>query len=591
MKSVVLTIYLIFLTTKHIDSDKMFLSTNVGFYTKDPIISNPFTSYTNDFVLLGLQPSLDQTRIFAVKGSSIVSVLTTGGTLTTHITGSTLSCTSSVAGDTLVLSRDGVYLFYLPFKCYKIFRIKVSDYTWSVYSGTGSQGIFDGAAGTAQIHSPKGSAMNPEGTYLYFGDANCLRRMLVSDGSISTFMGTTSTTVASGTCVAAAGGSARVGQVRSIVFADSSTIYTSNGCWDGSSSIDSVGKIVVSSATFSLVNEYGGNGINTMFMTRDSTYLILPSSWAGITRVQYHRISDGYQEHYGDSLNTQNLAGATQIITCEQTACTAVGTYRATCTWYTQGSCIACTNKPTNFANYYYGAGTYNGNNCPYTLCSSSCSNGQYRTACTTTADGTCIACTNGPANSQYTGSAYISNNCPWQCLSGYYLSGSSCPACSSCSANTYISSACTITSNTVCTGCTLTATACNNNNPTGYYRAACTGSADGVCTLCSNKPSNSYYTGASPTYNSNACPWACNSGFYVSGSSCVACTTCNAGQYQTTACTSTANRQCQTCAANTVSTTSNAVSCDTCVAGKVPNAQRSACDNCPTGTRSGEVC
>jgi hypothetical protein len=50
-------------------------------------------------------------------------------------------------------------------------------------------------------------------------------------------------------------------------------------------------------------------------------------------------------------------------------------------------------------------------------------------------------------------------------------------------------------------------------------------GLATSGCSTCTNKPANSAYTGGSTT---NTCPYVCSAGFYRSGSSCQACTTCS---------------------------------------------------------------
>jgi hypothetical protein len=48
---------------------------------------------------------------------------------------------------------------------------------------------------------------------------------------------------------------------------------------------------------------------------------------------------------------------------------------------------------------------------------------GKFRGACTSTANGQCLDCTNGPYASQYTsaGNPYNANNCQWFCPTGYY--------------------------------------------------------------------------------------------------------------------------------------------------------------------------
>ena len=50
-------------------------------------------------------------------------------------------------------------------------------------------------------------------------------------------------------------------------------------------------------------------------------------------------------------------------------------------------------------------------------------------------------------------------------------------------------------------------------------------GAVTGGCSTCSNRPANSTYTNVSAT---STCPYACSAGFYRSGSTCPACTSCS---------------------------------------------------------------
>ncbi|MBE6457752.1 MAG: hypothetical protein E7011_03030, partial [Alphaproteobacteria bacterium] len=115
----------------------------------------------------------------------------------------------------------------------------------------------------------------------------------------------------------------------------------------------------------------------------------------------------------------------------------------------------------------------------------------------------------NGTGTRTYTNTCngkYTNSNC--------YSAGQSCSGCSSWARTS--TGTCNVTS------CTTdyyasSSTACTPVG-TGYY------SANGSTgrTACTNKPANSYYTGSGG--GSNACGWACNAGYYKSGSSCVQC-------------------------------------------------------------------
>ena len=211
-------------------------------------------------------------------------------------------------------------------------------------------------------------------------------------------------------------------------------------------------------------------------------------------------------------------------------------------------------------------------------------------------------SCTNKPANSNYSGSA-TSNACPWSCNPGYYGSSAngntSCAACGSgnfCTGGTH-RAACSTTiksgsptptgivslssgswddyehgassadcicswhSSDTSTALYLQQTQCYNG-PTGtkyrYYSQCRTGyyATDALgwgnwyssCTACNNGPSHSYYTGYSTPSTMYAeesnCPWGCEAGYYVSGSSCAACTSAK-NTTSTTSGTESCTRSC----------------------------------------------
>jgi hypothetical protein len=204
---------------------------------------------------------------------------------------------------------------------------------------------------------------------------------------------------------------------------------------------------------------------------------------------------------------------------CSTAACP-VGQYRGECAATTDAPCVVCTGRPSN--SQYTSAGVpYNANACTWACISgyfrasgacvacstSSCAAGQYRGACTATADAPCVACTKGPAHSTYTsaGSPTNTDTCSWACNANWYRSNGECKAC--------------------------TTDAC----PVGQYRGVCTSTSDGLCTACT-RTANSVFTSAGVPYNADACAFSCQAGYYQSGSRCVACSnpSCPTGQYPT---------------------------------------------------------
>ena len=282
---------------------------------------------------------------------------------------------------------------------------------------------------------------------------------------------------------------------------------------------------------------------------------------------------------------------------CSSSTCP-VGKYRTPCTATVDSVCQACTNLPTN--GVFASAGNVGDPASCQTTCVSgyfkvgatcvacdttSCSVGEYRSACSASANGQCRPCTKAPANAQYTspGKPYGSDACDWKCNNNFYQYGSSCARCTTgtCSNGQYRTT-CGPDKDSVCSPCTnlpangVFTSAGNQGDPTscqtscisgffkvgttcvacdtsscqiGQYRSACTAAANGQCVACTKAPSNAKYTSAGKPYGSNACDWTCNTGYYLSGESCLPCSTsaCPVGQYRTQ-CTSTANSQCLEC-------------------------------------------
>jgi hypothetical protein len=274
------------------------------------------------------------------------------------------------------------------------------------------------------------------------------------------------------------------------------------------------------------------------------------------------------------------------------------GQYSTVCTATADSVCTSCTNLQTN--GVYTSAGQLGDPASCQTGCvsgffkvgrvclacdTSSCPVGQYRSACTASADGQCVSCTKAPPNARYVsgGKPYGADACDWACNTGFYRNSGTCGVCSTstCPTGQY-RTLCRSDSDSQCRSCTnvpsngvyvgpgnvndplscptacvvgyfkvgSSCVACDTTScSVGYYRSACTASANGQCTYCTTAPANARYTSAGKPYGADACDWSCRTGYYLSGSSCVPCSnpTCPTGQYATV-CTPTANSVCQSC-------------------------------------------
>lgn len=195
-----------------------------------------------------------------------------------------------------------------------------------------------------------------------------------------------------------------------------------------------------------------------------------------------------------------------------------------------------------------------------------------------------CVACATGytKAADSNVGAQYCTQSCTVNCKQ------QTCPANATCTHGTKTA---TGTRNQ-----TQAAGVCSATQPTcsitiscnaSYYKTssntcqACgTGqySAKGAtsCSSCTNKPANSYYTGNA---SSNACPWACNSGYHknAAGTACYPNTkyvTCSGGYYiakGATACSTEcpANKW---CAGGTFTISSAGAAADTGITGSCPS-------------------
>jgi hypothetical protein len=288
----------------------------------------------------------------------------------------------------------------------------------------------------------------------------------------------------------------------------------------------------------------------------------------------------------------------TTCLPCTASSCPP-GQYRGACTASADAPCVPCSTGPAN--SEYTGAGSpFDQNNCQWACSagfrrsgdtclacdSTACPTGEYRGVCTATGDGPCLPCTAKPANAVFTagGIPYDRDNCPWACGAGFFRSGDVCMPCSrdSCPVGQY-RGVCTATADAACVPCTVkpsdsnfvtggqpfdqdkcqwgctagfyrsasdTCVACDTTPcPVGQYRGACTATASGQCVACTTKPANAEFTAGGSPYDQDSCAWACASGFYQSGGSCLRCSidSCPVGQFRG-ACAANSDAPCVPC-------------------------------------------
>jgi len=291
----------------------------------------------------------------------------------------------------------------------------------------------------------------------------------------------------------------------------------------------------------------------------------------------------------------------------------------STCTPIDNCPSVICTTSTDQTCNRC-GSGFYQSNH-GCIACSAGCPAGQYQTAaCSATADRTCAACASITSCATETCTTALDQTCT-ACSSGFYLSHNACVSCSgACPAGQHLLSACTATADRTCTSCsniancsaetcttdsdaTCTACApgfylsgnacvgCSGACPAGEYEAAaCSAAADRICWSCG--PIANCTSETCTTAIDQAC-LSCASGFYQSGGYCHACSgACAAGQYESAACSATADRVCSSCSsiANCTSetcTTASDQSCNVCGAGFY--ASGGACVACSTTCPAGQ--
>jgi hypothetical protein len=161
--------------------------------------------------------------------------------------------------------------------------------------------------------------------------------------------------------------------------------------------------------------------------------------------------------------------------------------------------------------------------------------------------------------------------------------------ACSQCGTGYYATSACTSTTDAVCT-------ACKSCGAGSRVTTACSATSDAVCQACVSGSTYSTTTNAATCQACTPCALgtyslaACTS---TSNAVCTACTICAAGSRVVTACGATSNTVCQPCVSgSTYSTTTNAETCDVCSPCSVgmytltacTTSSQTICQHCPAG-------
>jgi hypothetical protein len=244
--------------------------------------------------------------------------------------------------------------------------------------------------------------------------------------------------------------------------------------------------------------------------------------------------------------------------TYESTACSANADHVCTsCTSITNCTSETCTTGSDQVCNSCAGGFYLDHNTC--VPCSVGCAAGQYQNAaCSANADRTCASCTSIPSCTSETcttGSDQVCNSC----ASGFYLGHNSCIACSvGCAAGQYESTACSASADHICSDCASIASCVSETCTTGSDQlcTACDATHfvnNGACALCSSCSNGQYQTAACTTSADTTC------------TNCTAA--CGAGTYESTACTSGSNRVCSACATGCSSCT-GASACTACSSG-----------------------
>jgi hypothetical protein len=161
--------------------------------------------------------------------------------------------------------------------------------------------------------------------------------------------------------------------------------------------------------------------------------------------------------------------------------------------------------------------------------------------------------------------------------------------ACSQCGTGNYATSACTSTTDAVCT-------ACKSCGAGSRVTTACSATSDAVCQACVSGSTYSTTTNAATCQACTPCALgtyslaACTS---TSNAVCTACTICGAGSRMVTACGTTSNTVCQQCVSgSTYSTMTDAETCDVCSPCSVgmytltacTTSSQTICQHCPAG-------
>ena len=310
--------------------------------------------------------------------------------------------------------------------------------------------------------------------------------------------------------------------------------------------------------------------------------------------------------------STYSADGATSCTNCASPAATKYVSSTCTVTANTQFSdCAAAGNNQYQSTACSQGSSSQVGSAGATASCSNDCAAGKKQTDCVQGAwnnqgsDRSCVNCDAG----KYSASGDTSCTA---CTAGtsYSAAGaSSCTTCGGAVNNKYVSSACTVTSNTQYTDCTTAGsgeyqstacvkgdasttgsngakTSCSSNCAAGKKQTNCAqGSAhvagsDRSCANCA--------AGKTSSSGDTSCT-ACDSGKYSAAgdSSCTTCTACVDGtSYQTTACSVTQNRVCTAC-----TTCSDGTSYQTTACSGTTNRVCTTCRNCAAGKKISGGC
>ena len=263
----------------------------------------------------------------------------------------------------------------------------------------------------------------------------------------------------------------------------------------------------------------------------------------------------------------------------QSTACSAAAdAVCSTCTAIDNCATESCTTSSDQTCTSCNSGYFVNGGVCQ--ACATLCSSGQYQTAaCSANADIACAICTaidNCATESCTTNSDQTCTSC----ASNYYLSSGICNQCSdACPLGQQLSAECTATTDRACTSCMIISN-CTMETCTNTTDQTCSACAGGYHLTAGNTQCAACAAGSYSASGSATSCTPCAAGTYAATTGATSCMQCSAGSYS-----SAGASACTSCAAGTYSSTAGAMACTACAAGTFAQAGATACTTWKTCT------